>query len=98
MLAAFEIPPKKARQPLSTVARAAASAKARATRAARSTKGSKQKAGINGDVTGVAITPIVSQTPAAPSTTTATPSASTSSATGGSSVTTPAVAVGAGHS
>ena len=42
-LAAFDIQPKKARQPLSAAARLAASAKAKATRAARGITSKKQK-------------------------------------------------------
>jgi len=60
-LAAFEIAPKKPRQPLSAEARAAATAKARATRIARGTTSKKQKAEVSGDVTGVTITPVVAK-------------------------------------
>jgi hypothetical protein len=46
----------------------AAVAKRAATRVARGTKGSRQKAAIHGDVTGVTVTPVVepAPTPAAP--------------------------------
>ena len=56
-LAAFGIHPK-ARTPLTLEAQAAAAAKRAATRAARHTMGSRQKASIKGDVTGVIVTPV----------------------------------------
>lgn len=56
-LAAFGIHPK-ARTPLTLEAQAAAAAKRAATRAARHTMGSRQKAGIKGNVTGVVVTPV----------------------------------------
>jgi hypothetical protein len=56
-LAAFGIHPK-ARTPLTLEAQAAAAAKRAATRAARHTMGSRQKAAIKGDVTGVIVTPV----------------------------------------
>ena len=62
-LAEFGLQPPKARTPLSTDERAAATAKARATRTARGTKGKKQKAAIKGDVTGVVVTPITEPKP-----------------------------------
>ena len=62
-LADFAIAPRKPRVPLSNAARAAAEAKAKATRLARGTKGSKQKAKITGNVTGVTITPTTSGAP-----------------------------------
>jgi hypothetical protein len=59
-LAAFEIAPRKVRQPLSAAARMAANAKAAATRKARGTTSKAQKAKIVGNVTGVTVTPITS--------------------------------------
>ena len=76
-LAEFGLQPPKARTPLSTDKRAAATAKARATRTARGTKGKKQKLAIKGDVTGVTVTPIVvSPVPPAPATVPPAPSKS----------------------
>jgi hypothetical protein len=60
ILADFGIHPK-ARTPLTVEAKAAAVAKRTATRAARGTKGSVQKKGIKGDVTGITVTPITAQ-------------------------------------
>jgi len=96
-LAAFEIAPKKPRQPLSAEARAAATAKARATRIARGTTSKKQKAEVSGDVTGVTITPVVakSATSAGSAPQPSTPVAT--SATGASStVSTPATPAASG--
>ncbi len=61
-LTAFDIQPRKSRKPLSTEARAVATAKLRATRAARGTTSKRQKAAIRGDVTGVIITPVTRPT------------------------------------
>jgi len=58
----------KARQPLSTEKRAAATAKMRATRTARGTTSKKQKLGVKGDVTGVVVTPITAPGPSSPTT------------------------------
>ena len=103
-LAAFEIAPKKPRQPLSAAARAAATAKAKATRIARGTVSKKQKSELTGGVTGVTITPVTSSSskttatspsagaPAAATTSTAVASATAPTATPSattSSVTTP---------
>jgi hypothetical protein len=57
-LAEFGLAPKKARKPLTTDARLAATAKLRATRKARGTMSKKQRLLITGDVTGVTITPV----------------------------------------
>jgi len=71
-LSAFAIVARKPPTPLSTEARAAATAKAKATRIARGTTSKKQKATISGNVTGVTITPVTTPvvvagaTPAAP--------------------------------
>jgi hypothetical protein len=70
-LTAFDIQPRKSPKPLSTEARAAATAKLRATRAARGTTSNKEKATISGDVTGVTITPVTKPTTAGPSTSSA---------------------------
>ena len=65
VLADFGLKAKKARAPLTVEQKAAAAAKSKATRSARGTKGSKQKAGITGDVTGVVVTPVTAAKPAA---------------------------------
>jgi hypothetical protein len=69
-LTAFDIQPRKSPKPLSTEARAAATAKAKATRQARGTASKKQKATISGDVTGVTITPVTRPTGSASATST----------------------------
>jgi hypothetical protein len=75
-LADFGLPPPKARKPLSSEKRAAATAKLRGTRKARGTTSKKQKLAVKGDVTGVTVTPITqptaSSTSAAPAETTST--------------------------
>ena len=58
-LADFGLPGPKARKPLATEQRAAATAKMRATRTARGTMSKKKKLTIKGDVTGVVVTPVV---------------------------------------
>jgi len=58
-LADFGLQPPKARKPLSSDKRAAATAKLRSTRAARGTTSKKQKAAVKGNVTGVDITPVI---------------------------------------
>jgi hypothetical protein len=63
-LAEFGMPPVKARTPLATEQRAAATAKLRATRLARGTTSKKQKLAIKGDVTGVLVTPVTHAGPA----------------------------------
>jgi hypothetical protein len=63
ILADFGLTPKKARAPLTVEQKAAAAAKRKATRAARGTKGTRQKAGITGAVTGVTITPVTAAAP-----------------------------------
>ncbi len=60
-LADFGLQPAKARQPLDTEQRAAATAKLRATRAARGTTSKKQKLTVKGNVTGVVVTPVTSE-------------------------------------
>jgi hypothetical protein len=57
MLADFGVPPPKARTPLTSEQKAAATAKMRATRAARGTTSKKHKLAVKGDVTSV--TPLV---------------------------------------
>ena len=57
-LADFGLQAPKARKPLNSEQRAAATAKMRATRKARGTTSKKQKLGIKGDVTGVVVTPV----------------------------------------
>ena len=65
-LADFGLPPPKARKPLDSEERAAATAKMRATRKARGTTSKKQKLGVKGDVTGVIVTPVTLAGPASP--------------------------------
>jgi len=62
----FGLQALKARQPLPTEKRAAATAKLRATRTARGTTSKKQKLAVKGDVTGVTVTPITTPSPASP--------------------------------
>jgi len=96
-LAAFEIAPKKPRQPLSAEARAAATAKARATRIARGTTSKKQKAEVSGDVTGVTITPVVAKSATSASSAPQPSTPVATSATGASStVSTPATPAASG--
>ncbi len=76
----------KARAPQTVEQKTAAAAKRAATRAARHTMGKKQRAKVQGDVTGVTVTPI-----AAPKPTTATsPASPTAPATSGSATAGPA--------
>ena len=56
----------KAREPLSSAKRVAATAKAKATRAARGTTSKKQKLAVKGDVTGVVVTPVTQPAPSSP--------------------------------
>ena len=67
-LADFGLSPRKVAV-VSPEARVAAVAKTKATRAARHTMGAKQKKAIQGDVTGVLITPITPSTSAGATTT-----------------------------
>jgi hypothetical protein len=62
VLAAFGLAPKTKKAP-TVQTLAAATAKREATRTARGTKGSVQKKGVKGAVTGVEITPITAGTP-----------------------------------
>jgi hypothetical protein len=78
VLADFGLKPKKARAPMTAVAKAAAAAKREATRAARNTMGSQQKKTVKGTVTGVTVTPVVAAAP---------PVATASPAPGGGSTT-----------
>ncbi|MGD0525123.1 MAG: hypothetical protein ABSE49_08270 [Polyangiaceae bacterium] len=78
VLADFGVPTKKARKPLTTEQKAAASAKAKATRAARGTKGPVAIQEVTGNVIGVTVTPIT--TPEAPATAPATPPAAPANA------------------
>jgi hypothetical protein len=66
-LADFGLQPPKARKPLNSEKRAAATAKMRATRKVRGTTSRKQKLAIKGDVTGVVVTPVSSPPASAPS-------------------------------
>ena len=69
----FGLQAPKARQPLPTAKRAAATAKSKATRAARGTTSKKQKLAIKGDVTGVTVTPITAPAASSPPATPAGP-------------------------
>ncbi len=62
-LADFGLAPPKARKPLVSDKRVAATAKMRATRTARGTTSKKQKLAVKGDVTGVIVTPVTSTGP-----------------------------------
>ena len=62
VLADYGIHPKP-RAPLTVEQKAAAAAKRAATRAARHTMGTKQKAAVKGDVTGVIVTPVIAPKP-----------------------------------
>jgi hypothetical protein len=64
-LALFGLTPRKPRV-VSPETKVAAAAKAKATRQARHTLGSKQKAKVKGDVTGITVTPVVTEPPATP--------------------------------
>jgi hypothetical protein len=68
-LSAFAILPHKIPKPLSSEARAAATAKLRATRIARGTTSKKEKAKISGGVTGVTITPTTTASASTPAAT-----------------------------
>ena len=83
-LADFGLQPPKARKPLDSEQRAAATAKMRATRKARGTTSKKQKLAVKGDVTGVVVTPVARPAASSPS---ATPADTTSTPhpTGGAS-------------
>ncbi|MBV9948190.1 MAG: hypothetical protein JOZ69_15155 [Myxococcales bacterium] len=65
-LADFGLTPPRARTPLTTEKRAVRAAKAKATRAARGTTSKKQKLAIQGQVTGVIVTPITGPTATPP--------------------------------
>jgi hypothetical protein len=67
VLADFGLKPKKARTPMTAAQRTAANAKRAATRKARGPIGTRKRAAVKGDVTGVTITPVT----AAPATQTA---------------------------
>jgi hypothetical protein len=62
----FGLEPPKVRAPLDSEKRAAATAKLRATRSARGTLGKRKRLSVKGDVTGVNITPVTGNPPAAP--------------------------------
>jgi hypothetical protein len=62
-LADFGLAPLKARKPLDSEQRAAATAKLRATRKARGTTSKKQKLAVKGSVTGVVVTPVTNAGP-----------------------------------
>jgi hypothetical protein len=78
VMADFGMQPDKARTPLTVVQKAAAAAKRKATRAARGTTSSKAKQAIKGNVTGVVVTPVTAEPPAAATETTSSTSASAS--------------------
>jgi hypothetical protein len=86
VLADFGLRPTKARTPLTAEQKALAAAKNKATREARHTQGTKQKAGVKGNVTGVVITPVTAATPTptpAPAASAPVNTGSTSGGTGG---------------
>jgi hypothetical protein len=60
-LADFGQQPKKARAPLTAEKQAAANAKRQSTLAARGVVGSKKRKAVKGTVTGVQVTPIISE-------------------------------------
>jgi hypothetical protein len=67
VLADFDIPPPKARTPMTAEAKAVAGAKAKATRAARGTTSAKAKKNVKGNITAaLVVTPAASPAPAAP--------------------------------
>ena len=80
VLADFGLKPKKARAPMTAVAKAAAAAKRKSTRTARKTMGSQQRKTVTGTVTGVVVTPVDA---AAPPVVTASPATSGGSSTHG---------------
>jgi hypothetical protein len=65
-LADFGLSPTKARKPMDSEERAAATAKMRATRIARGTTSKKQKLAVKGNVTGVIVTPVTHAGPSSP--------------------------------
>ncbi len=65
-LADFGLAPPKARTPLTAQQLAARTAKAKATRVARGTTSKKKKLAVQGDVTGVVVTPVTAPTAATP--------------------------------
>ena len=77
ILADFGLEPPKVPKPLSGEERVAATTKADATRKARGTAGKKQKLAIQGDVTGVTVTPVTGPDDAPPA---SQPASSTSTA------------------
>lgn len=81
-LADFGLQPPKAKKPLTSEQRAAATAKMKATRAARGTTSKKQKLAVKGTVTGVVVTPVHTPATASPSASPAGP-APTAPATAG---------------
>jgi hypothetical protein len=100
-LSAFAIAPRKLAKPLTTEARAAATAKLRATRLARGTESKQKKALITGNVTGVTITPVTTGSAPSPAVVPAvapTPAAPPSGAAGQTSTgATPATAAAPTH-
>jgi hypothetical protein len=67
VLADFDIPPPKARTPMTAEAKAIAGAKAKATRAARGTTSAKAKKNVKGNITAaLVVTPAASPASAAP--------------------------------
>jgi hypothetical protein len=73
----YGLAPRKTPAPLTAAEKAAAAVKRDATRKARGTKGTKQRAAIKGDVTGVIVTPIT----ATPATTPTQPAAASPATT-----------------
>ena len=65
VLADFGLKPKKARRPMTPEQKAAAKAKRDATRKARGIIGTRKRAAVKGDVTGVIVTPVTEAQPPA---------------------------------
>ncbi|MGD0527890.1 MAG: hypothetical protein ABSE49_22345 [Polyangiaceae bacterium] len=88
-LADFDIPPPKARTPMTAEEKAVAAAKAKATRAARGTASAKAKKKVKGNITAaLVVTPAAPSAPAAPAATPAA-AAGSSTPTGGTPPATP---------
>jgi hypothetical protein len=96
-LADFGLAPPKARKPLDSEKRAAATAKMRATRIARGTTSKKQKLAVKGDVTGVIVTPVTTARPSSPTAAPAVPAPVTTAPSGPPAVPAPVAPPQAAH-
>jgi hypothetical protein len=92
----FGLQAPKARKPLTSEQRATATAKLRATRSARGTKGTKQKAALKGNVTGVTVTPITEPSPSHAASPEAQPAASPAASSAASPAASPATTPASG--